>query len=198
MVEWSKVAISQGAVCCPKLKQTRHNYDHYDDDDVDVDVNYNKYYHKHSQWQMIWQIKDNISLPEIKAKTTQIWWKTQEGNLLATWLAKVFYRAMWRQEGKHETEIDRHRRQNQEELSLKYFQLDTFEYFEFQTFERNVPKSRVHPSHILLKFEVTNDCEENAPRMRMVGGRGGRWWAQIIGRITGEVCRLKTTCSSGF
>ena len=43
---------------------------------------------------------------------------------------------MWRRVGKHETEIDKRPRQNQEELSLKYFQLDTFEYLEFQTFER--------------------------------------------------------------
>ena len=74
-------------------------------------------------------------------------------------------------------EIDKHLHQNQEELSLKCCKFETFVYIFgiFQTFERNTPfKLLVLLKFEILLFEVTNDCEENPPRMRMVsGGRRG-------------------------
>ena len=39
-------------------------------------------------------------------------------------------------------------------------------------------------------FQVTNNCEENPPRVRMVW-LGGSWWAKKVGRLSGEVCRLR-------
>ena len=62
---------------------------------------------------MIWQIQETRLLTQIKAKTTQI-----------SYGEKFYvYRAMWRRAGKHEMEIDKHLRRNQEELSLKFFNL---------------------------------------------------------------------------
>ena len=61
---------------------------------------------------MIWQIQETRLLTQIKAKTTQISYGEND-----------VYQAMWRQVGKHEMEIDKHLRRNQEELSLKFFNL---------------------------------------------------------------------------
>ena len=70
---------------------------------------------------MIWQIQETRLLTQIKAKTTQI-----------NYGENYVYQAMWRQAGKHEMEIDKHPRRNQEELSLKCCKFETFvdlEYF---------------------------------------------------------------------
>ena len=56
--------------------------------------------------------RNQIIINCLKAKTTQI-----------SYGENYVYQAMWRQAGKHEMEIDKHLRRNQEELSLKFFNL---------------------------------------------------------------------------